>query len=209
MARYLSQKKLLLTGCVLYVVNWVYFTFSGPLLPWYLCQFGFGVFYIILGYVYRRYEDRIDKIIYRHTFLILTASILYIVSIYFLDENYSIMGSKYLIDCFLITCLGLYIFIYLNKKVLYKIPAFLFVGANTLLYFGLHGKGLTASTYAAGKFFDLSLAMFPELFHIIMTVLVAILTAIPVIIINRYVPQVTGKDYKLKLFINKNNYEKV
>lgn len=59
--------KLLGFGIILYIGNWCYFIFNGPLLPWYL---RFSVHFMILGYLYRRHENQVDLIIYRSKILI-------------------------------------------------------------------------------------------------------------------------------------------
>lgn len=57
---------------------------------------------MILGYLYRRHENQVDLIIYRSKILIWIAFVTYIVAIYFANQSYSIMGSKYIVDCLLI-----------------------------------------------------------------------------------------------------------
>ena len=200
LVRHFSGNYLLGIGIILYTGNWLYFRFSGPLLPWYLCQFGFSVYYMILGYLYRKYEERIDIIIYRNKNLIWLAFALYLAAIYWTNKSYSIMGSQYLVDCFLITNLGLYVYIYFNKQFLKKIPVFIFIGCNSLLYFGLHGKILTLTTFLTSQFPEIKNYFHTEIFQLITVVMVAILTALPVIIINRFAPQIIGKGYKLCRF---------
>lgn len=195
--------KLLGFGIILYIGNWFYFIFNGPLLPWYLCQFGFSVYFMILGYLYRRHENQVDLIVYRSKFLIWVAFMTYIVAIYFANQSYSIMGSKYIVDCFLITNLNLYIYVYFNKQYLLNMWCLRFIGCNSLLYFGLHGKILTLTTFILSRFINTESISYPEIFQLITVIVVAVLTALPVIIINRYVPQITGKGYNLYKFKNK------
>ena len=174
--------KLLGFGIILYIGNWFYFIFNGPLLPWYLCQFGFSVYFMILGYLYRRHENQVDLIVYRSKFLIWVAFMTYIVAIYFANQSYSIMGSKYIVDCFLITNLNLYIYVYFNKQYLLNMWCLRFI---------------------LSRFINTESISYPEIFQLITVIVVAVLTALPVIIINRYVPQITGKGYNLYKFKNK------
>lgn len=113
------------------------------------------------------------------------------------------MGSKYIVDCLLITNLGLYVYVYFNKQYLQNIWCLRFIGCNSLLYFGLHGKILTLTTFILSRFVDTESINYSEIFQLATVVAVAVLTALPVIIINRYVPQITGKGYSLYKFKNK------
>lgn len=158
---------------------------------------------MILGYLYRRHENQVDLIIYRSKILIWIAFVTYIVAIYVANQSYSIMGSKYIVDCFLITNLGLYVYVYFNKQYLHFFWYLRFIGCNSLLYFGLHGKILTLTTFILSRFVDTESINYPEIFQLATVVVVAVLTALPVIIINRYVPQIIGKGYNLYKFKNK------
>lgn len=55
---------------------------------------------------------------------------------------------------------------------------------NSLIYFGLHGKILTLTIFILSRFVDPKSINYPEIFQLVTVVAVAVLTALPVIIIN-------------------------
>ena len=198
-----SIRKLLLISCLLVIVNWLYKdVFNGPFLPYYLSYFGYGCLYMSLGYSFRKYETNSDKII--KPWMTIFAMIAYIVTITYTQKTYSFAGGgKCVIDSLLIAILGLFIMVYLSKISLNCGGKFLlFIGANSLLYFCFHGKVLSFLDFIAKKFLYgngiLEHSVTTDIcVRILLTIIDALIVIIPVIVVNKWMPWLTGKGYKL------------
>lgn len=164
-------------------------------IPWHLDTFGFACFYMALGRLYRLHETRIDKYLTTPVLLIVTA--IYTVALFILPYYISFMGSKWIIDSMIITTIGLVIIISLSKKIGSKSKLILFVGANTLFYFAFHGKVYSMMFTVIGKKFPALLEIDDILISIFIVIIDAIIMIIPAITVNRFMPKIMGKGYKL------------
>lgn len=199
--RWCKDYRVLLGLCgVLFVLNCIYaYYIKGPHLPWYLHEVGFGCFYMALGVAYKEsWEKVLNKWSNKSKFAIL--ALLYIAGIYLYGRSFSYSGSPIIIDAILITLLGIYICTYGCKYWLHKSKFLNYVGSNTLLYFGFHHKILVVITALFAKFYTMGGAHSPltdECFHWLDTFIIALLIIIPTYIVNRWLPWVTGKGFKL------------
>ena len=149
-----------------------------------------------LGWIYKKYEIVIDKKITNSILLFLT--LMYFAVVYLFDEYYSILSSRYLLDALFVTILGLTVFVYLNKYYFCRSKYLLFIGSNSLLYFGFHGKVITALSYIVNKLGIIGYSsLILEMIHIAMVIAVSLIVIIPVVLTNRYAPWIAGKSYKL------------
>lgn len=193
-------KKLLIVSFFLFILNVAYsIWWDGPQIPWHVNGAGFGCFYMGLGKAYKYYERGIDSTVSRKVLLL--CLIVYIMILYFYHAGISYGGSRYIIDSLLITSLGLLVCVYVSKLVLNNNRFLLFVGANTLFYFAFHGKvysllqtvidrGLVWGGIEHTFSLDLCLGIF-------VTFLDALILVPFAMFINRYIPQVLGKGFKL------------
>jgi hypothetical protein len=195
-----SEKQLLCISCILFVLNYLYhYVFYGCGIPWHIDTIGYGCFYMGLGKVFKKYEYWFD--IHLDKKKLLVVSIAYFALITVLPHSFSYYGSKYLVDSFLGTILGVLVCVYWSKTVLDQNHFLLFVGANTLFYFAFHGKvysllqTLVAKVLAANNIGH-SLLLDDALGFVIV-MLDALILIIPAMLVNRYLPWILGKGFKL------------
>lgn len=192
---------LLLVSTSFFVLNCLYeYYWHGPAMPWYLNRVGYGVFYMSLGVLYKeKLEECLDR--YMNQAMLWGALLVYVSLIFVFRMNYSYNGSEYIVDAMLITLLGILLTVYLSKYYLEKIACLNYIGANTLCYFGFHHKIIVVVTMVvlmiSAKIGITHSGSVDEIFRIVITAIVAILTAIPTYIVNRWFPWVIGKGYKL------------
>lgn len=195
-----SINKLLIAGIILFVLNAILkYWFMLPSIPWHIDVAGFACFYMALGKFYKHYENKIDKIVSNKILILLL--IIYVLSIWLFNLKFSFYGSRYIIDSLIITIIGLTLCVYISKRFLQNNKFLLFVGSNTLFYFAFHGKvysllqtitSKVLPTYIIGQnhLSDFGIA-------ICIVLLDAIILIIPMMIVNKYFPQILGKGFKL------------
>lgn len=190
---------LLVLSAILFILNSITYHWLGvKFIPWHLATFGFAIFYMALGKLYRLYEKQIDSFLTLPVLAVFL--VVYIAAIYFAgrDIYISFYGSKYIVDSMILTLMGIILIISLSKSISGKwISMILFVGANSLFYFAFHGK-------AYSFVFSLMNKLYPKwtvindvvisIFVIIMDILILIL---PGMAMNKYCPFVFGKGFKL------------
>lgn len=170
-----------------------------PSIPWHIDVAGFACFYMALGKYYKHHENKIDKIVSNKVLILLL--IIYSLSIWHFDLKFNFYGSRYIIDSLIITIIGLILCVYISKRFLQNNKFLLFVGSNTLFYFAFHGKIFAVlqvilkkivPTYIIGQnhLSDFGIA-------ICIVLLDAIILIIPMMIVNKYFPQILGKGFKL------------
>lgn len=195
-----NHKVLLIVSFVLFFLNTCYiYWLNGPKIPWHLNHVGFACFYMGLGKVYKDYEFNIDR--YIDTKKLLTIALVYVIIITLIDKGYSFGGSKWGVDAIIVTSLGLLLCVYWAKLCAGNNRFFLFIGANTLFYFAFHGKvysllqTITAKLFILGGFNHYE--ALDTIVGFIITMLDAIILILPAMFVNRYVPWLLGKGFKL------------
>ena len=195
-----NTNRLLIVCLVLFLLNTAYSIWlHGPSIPWHVHSVGFGCFYMGLGKWYRHNEERINSII-QWKWIVLGLA-LYIAYIFIFNFHVSYAGSKKVVDALFITIIGLAIMIYGCKWCFDKNKFLLFVGANTLFYFAFHGKVYSLLQTILRKLlesteYQLSYIEF-DVTGFIIVFLDAIILIIPAIIINKYLPFILGRGFKL------------
>ncbi len=195
-----TVKRLLAVSLLLFVANVAYSIWLGaPRMPWHVTSAGFGCFYMGMGKVYKQYERQIDAVVSKKVLSFVLVS--YILVLCFYDVPISYGGSRYVIDSLLLTSAGLLICVYVSKLVLHSNRLLLFTGANTLFYFAFHGKVysflqtvtarcLTASGIGHTFISDFGLG-------ILITFADALILIPFAMLVNKYVPQILGKGFKI------------
>jgi len=178
-----------------FLINWIYiYLLKGPHLPWHIELTGFACCYMFIGKIYKKLEKEIDGTTTSICFL---SAGIYLTYITVTSNSCNFYGSQWAIDSILLTLLGLTVMIKVSKKLN---SSFLrFVGANTLLYFAFHGKAMSFVNVIITKL-GIGISepvLLYNVFLIVQTLFVAVLLIPVCILINRYVPQVLGKNYKL------------
>ena len=109
-------------------------------LPWHIHNIGTTAFFMIVGYLYKKYliNEKIKKFI---PVLIAGFSLIYIIEIYIFRDYEGIGIWKYpeLFIWLIVMMTGLFMIVYISQiKILNKSHALLYIGKNTLLYYALH-----------------------------------------------------------------------
>jgi fucose 4-O-acetylase-like acetyltransferase len=198
-----STKALLLIAFAGFLLSVAYNSWLKlPALPWHIQFIGSGCFYMALGFAYRKYEQRLKSCEKRTVFfnvLLLYCAFVAVRKFILHLPEISFNGSFYFIDALTTTFLGIFAMIYISKR-LTNAKLILFVGANSLLYFCLHGKVYSLLQVITEKVFSkfaiAHSATIDFLLGLGITFLDAIILIIPVILINRYLRFLIGKGYK-------------
>lgn len=199
--KYVSE--LLLISC--FTANWFYiYYFEGGSLPWHLHVTGFACFYMFLGNIYKRKEKLLTCL--NNIRLSLIEILLYVIIVTFCfgHNNFciSFYGSPFFIDALILTMLGVGIMIGIGK--IMKSTLLNYVGANTLVYFAVHGKAMSFVNYLFGvglsstfDCFFIEDIFFRELLLIVKTICCAVLIIPFSMIINRFFPVIMGRGFRL------------
>lgn len=195
-----TPKQLLWFSIVLFIINSIALHwFDMPAVPWHLFSFGCACFYMALGRLYRIYEAKFDSMI--NGWILAVCIVVYAGYIYISQLYIGHSGSKAVIDSMLITLIGLVILITISKRYIHNSRFLLFVGANTLFYFAFHGKVYSLILFGINKTVPTLLennSLSTDLFVAFAIVLVDALILIPPTkIVNRYCPQILGRNFKL------------
>lgn len=152
-----------------------------------------------LGKFYKYHENKIDKIISNKVLVIFL--IIYVLLIWYFDLKISFWGSRNIVDSLIITIVGLILCVYVSKRFLQNNKFLLFVGSNTLFYFAFHGKVYSLLQFITSKLLHTYIIGQNHLndfcIAICIVLLDAIILIIPMIVVNKYFPQILGKGFKL------------
>jgi len=205
--KYAKRTKILLAiSLALFLLSTMYNHYLKlPALPWHIQFIGYGCFYMALGYLYKQYEN---KLVFLGKKGIPILMLFFYVLILFVRQNYtsspplSFCGSYYIFDALGITCLGITAIVYLLKHV-NRGGLLVFVGANSLCYFALHGKvyQVFQVLIIEKMFVKYSIEHTIQIDFFLgigLTFLVAIILILPIMFINKYMPIILGKGFKLK-----------
>jgi len=197
-----SSKMLLLFASILFLLSTVYARWLElPNLPWYINIIGFGCFYMTLGHLYKKHEKEILSFEKRfNIFHIFFVFIIILIFKYWSNSNaVTFESSKFVVDAVVITCLGILLVIKFAKLHNYKL--FTFIGANSLLFYAMHGKIYSLLQNIAVMLFAKLGIVHTALIDFTLGIGIAISTVIiliiPVLLINKYMPFLAGKGYKL------------
>jgi len=178
-----------------------------PVLPWHIQFIPFGLFYMSLGLLYKRTESKFGFI--DHPWAISLSfltfgSIVAIEQFAFHKAIGTITPTTNVIDGIICTVAGIGGCVGISKRIGRKIPLLSFVGANSLLYFGLHGKCYAVLQIVTKHLFqEFSIASTP-LLNLILGIAIVFLDVVcliaPIMLINKYVGFITGKGYKIPIF---------
>lgn len=195
-----TTEKLLIVSLTLFILNVIYsIWWDGPQMPWHVNGAGFGCFYMGLGKAYKYYESKIDAWMSRN--MLFLCLIIYVVLLWFYNIDISFSGSRYIVDSLLITSLGLLVCVYLSKLIVSHNRLLLFVGSNTLFYFAFHGKAYSLLQTVTGRFLTMvdmeHSCMLDFCIGISITFMDALILIPFAMFVNKYIPQILGKGFKL------------
>lgn len=177
-----------------------------PPVPWHLQLIIPAMFYMACGFVFRKYEPKFSFI--DSTKFAVVVSVVYIleVTVYLQvdGELLSFIPVGYVAPGVIVSITGLLACVSLSRSVLIYNSFIVFIGANSLLYFCLHGKAISIVQnlyHFIFSYFDVSFnalnAFITGVFSVFIT---AVICIIPVSMVNRFFPWSVGK---VRPFMNK------
>ena len=175
-----------------------FFPWNTVNLPWHIEYVFQAMLWMLLGYYFKIYGEYIvDKYNNKLTCVVLWGAYLFMVYAFSGDySNWINIPLEYLVSA-----LGILSIISLCKLVKSN-KYFMFVGANTLTFFGLHGKVYAVleklMAVFAGEIYQVILknSLLSNIFAIMLTVLLSLILIIPAMIINKWFPWVLGRTRK-------------
>lgn len=168
-------------------------------LPWHMEYIFYAMFFMILGYLFKgEYEHIFDKYNTKKNRIIITLIYLVVIyTIFLLDFTGGIVGK--IITEYIVVVLSIAVVV-AWCKVVKKNKYVMFIGRNTLIYFGLHTfvyRLLEKIMYRMVWYHNvLSYELLSIVVSIVLTVVVSIILIIPTIIIERYFPWMIGRKNK-------------
>ncbi len=199
--------KLLLLCAALAFLRKIYKEFMNPeLLPWKLINLPWHVDYIptallfmVLGYLFKQgWEKRFDeKISGGKKILVVVLYLAIVYPVYFGDMTFPWFIDFFYDNARHFSALAMIIMI---AKMIPAYKLLLYIGSNTLIYFCLHNKAITASEVVCKRFLSglyrtiEGSPFFSAVFCFVMTGIIALLLMIPAEFINRYLPWTIGKN---------------
>lgn len=170
-------------------------------LPWHVEYIFQAMFYMVLGYMFRKYyEEYIDKYNSLRNRIIVLAIYLIIVYMPILLDIGMILAIR-IIYKFISEIFGIAVVVMFAKVI--KTNRYIScVGQNTLIYFALHGKVYSLIQTLLKKYVGVLYAdilgnvIASSVFGIIFAVVISVILIIPTYIINRWFPFIIGRDYK-------------
>ena len=200
--RLCDEKYYSLVAIACFFINWAYvYPFNGISLPYNLQWTGFACFYMFLGRFYKMYEGIIEN--YLSSRLFVFGILLYIILITMLNTigKYEInfYASPFFVDAILLTVLGIYIIVFIGKVLNSRFVSF--IGANSLLYFALHGKSLSFVNYVCNRILGDSVfgqSLFVHEMLLLAKTIIGALLLVPICyLISRFFPQILGRGFKM------------
>jgi fucose 4-O-acetylase-like acetyltransferase len=196
----------LLISIVLVVISELYGAFfpsefwpwGSNSLPWHLEYIFKAMLWMVLGYCYKldleRVLDDYNTIINRIIVLVVYLTIIYWFSPY-------LSGIWNRIMIYISSLVGIMLIIMFSKSI--KTNAYIsYVGANTLIYFALHGKLLAVIEkllhMIADPFYSYCLdnVWYSSMLSIVMALLLSVILIIPSLVINNWFPWMVGRKRK-------------
>ncbi len=177
------------------------FPWGTPALPWHLEYIFDAVFWMLLGYYFKLYgETFFNKYnTTRNKILLWTCYLILVYAPYHIENVYLNIPLNYVK-----AVLGTLAIVSLCKSV--KTNRFVsFVGANTLIYFALHGKAYAIIEMILRKVFTgfyntcLGNVGLSTILSIAITLVLSICLLIPAVVINRWLPWMLGRSHKPKV----------
>lgn len=191
-----NPKQLLITSLGLFALNQVItFVFGINDLPWEFDKTGFCCFFMGMGKLYSQYEAKIERHLTWKSALLCFVVYVAIIS---LMQEYIIFGScKHLWDSAVLYSTGLVWMLWLSKHVICNSKFLLYVGSNSLLFFCMHRQVLNVVQSVWIKLLLKGGLEASVLTNIVEVLIIALLLVIPTVIVNKYIPQLAGKGFKL------------
>ena len=210
--RYMQRRVGIIVAFILSSISIIYCQFmnaellpwKSAALPWHIQTIFVAMLLMMAGYYFKLdYEKKFARFVNIRTFFIALVVYLGLIYIEYFITGRSLgineYGKVFFIYWYLTVASGIVLCIIISKLV--KPNKYIsFVGANTLTYFGLHGKleglveKLLSSAGILNKIYNSVLLQY--ILCIFTIIVISVVLIIPAMIINRYFPFVLGKWYK-------------
>lgn len=193
-----TTNKLLCATLGMIVINEiVLYNLHCPRLPYRIEHIMWAMAIMSVGKLYKEHETSFDKWIMRWvTFIV--ATIIYFSVIYYSSTRVLYYGNANWFYALSLPATGMILLLFASKKLLYQSRLLVFIGRYSLVYFALHRmvlKMLIEPMFNKAMVqLDVSTSLWTNMAEVAMTAIVLI---VPVYIINRYLPQINGKGWKL------------
>ncbi len=163
-------------------------------LPWHIEYMFYAMFWMVLGYCYKNgIEEKTEK--YNSWILEIVSLVIYFIMVFFISIPSSLIG---IVLNYITSILGISVVLFIIKKI--KPNKYIsYVGANTIIYFGLHGKvyavfeHILASKASVFYIYCLENVLYSSILAIILTIIMSFVLIIPSEIINTWFPWVVGR----------------
>lgn len=175
------------------------FPWKSTALPWHLEYIFFGMFYMVLGYLFRKHIepafDRLNTTEFR--WIVWAIYCVWVLSPFFWDVSINNAVISVLLT-YIQQCLGIVAVVALCK-VLPGNRFVFYIGQNTLLCFALHGKVYSLLQTLCRKLipdiygFILDNWLISDIFSVFLTGVVTVILIIPIWMINRWFPIAAGR----------------
>lgn len=206
LVKYCNRNKRLIISVIMFILTFVYsFFVDGSLFPWgtnnlpWHLEYIFVVnFFMVMGYEYKKLdESTLEKYDTNTNKVLLLCIYLFLVLLnYYADYAQSDVFIISTVMTIAMQVSGVALCVEAGKLLL-RNKFFSYVGMNTLIYYGLHGKVESIIETVLGKLGIYNLlcnnAVIGIVGGIFIVIFVSFLLLIPTWIINRYLPFVTGK----------------
>lgn len=170
-------------------------------LPWHLEYIFQAMFYMVLGYVFKRkLEMRYDEL--RNRKLIMLLFMMYLVVVYAPHcLAFQLSGVVSIAHVYLCEIMGCSFIVGISKKI--KSNCFVrSIGGNTLIVFALHGKVYSLIQTILKSFMPivysaiLNSAILSSVVASFLAVIIMTILLVPIYVINRWLPFVVGRENK-------------
>lgn len=166
-------------------------------LPWHLEYMFYAMFWMVLGYCYKNnIEEKTEKYIRWDVLVFIT--LIYLLMVFYISYSNGLTG---ILVGYLKSIVGLVLIILICKKI--KSNKYIsYVGANTIIFFGLHGKLYAVLEHIlstkVGNFYNYCLdnVFYSSALAIVLTFIMSIVLIVPAEIINRWFPWMIGRQNK-------------
>ena len=165
-------------------------------LPWHLEYIFIAMFWMILGYYYKQqFEQLIGE--FKQTYFTLFILFIYLI-IVFVPLQVSLPAFMIMLS-YIKSLLGIVLIVSLSKHIKPN-KYFSYVGANTLIYFALHGKLYAVIEWLLSKQVRplyvkcLSNSYYSSLMAIFLTLLMSVILIVPTYCINRWLTWIVGRE---------------
>lgn len=199
----LKEKKIIIFATfMLFILSYIYSVKINIPLPWHIQMYGSACFFMALGYAFK---GKAEKIFDKYNSLILFAISFIIFLVLWL--KFVIFGTYQPVSFY---NFGNDLFYYfaqilsslialISVSKLFKYPKFiLYMGQNTLILYGLHGKLESLYEKGIGDFIVKDNIISQFTFGIVGVIIISMLLMVICYIINKYLPFLIGRENEVK-----------